>query len=406
MTRRRFLQACAAAPLSAAAVSRTAAVLAAAAPAARPQIVPPDASFMATLTELLEVSSVPGISIGVVQRGRVVWQAQAGVTDLKMKTPVSAQTIWKAASLSKQVTGYAALRLVDAGELELDRPLADYLAADAPSNPAARKITARHVLTHSSGLPNWRRTAELVPEFAPGTGFRYSGEGYFYLARCLERITGLGFESHMQARVFAPLGMASSTYLWRADLATDLATGYHRDNVAWDDAPWRDAVHRKLSSGGLPPEQWTLDRVAAAMAPTASPDQGIPLLPGSVYYPNPAMSLMTRVPDYLAVVARFTTVLGDRLDLSARSRAMAAAPMVPVNHAVSWGMGWGIEHAHGTSYLFQHGSLAGACMTFVLLHPQSETGIVAFTNHGNGQRVIERVFGAATGHEHPVFLWA
>ncbi len=45
-------------------------------------------------------------------------------------------------------------------------------------------------------------------------------------------------------------------------------------------------------------------------------------------------------------------------------------------------------------------------MTFVLLHPQSETGIVAFTNHANGQRVIERVFGAATGHEHPVFLWA
>src|SRR5437868_4221001 len=81
-----------------------AAVLAAPALAARPQIVPPDASFMATLPGLLEVSSVPGISIGVVQRGRVVWQAQAGVTDLKMKTPVSAQTIWKAASLSKQVT--------------------------------------------------------------------------------------------------------------------------------------------------------------------------------------------------------------------------------------------------------------------------------------------------------------
>ncbi len=59
-------------------------------------------------------------------------------------------------------------------------------------------------------------------------------------------------------------------------------------------------------------------------------------------------------------------------------QAFAAAPLcaAAVSRAVSWGPGWGIEHAHGTSYLFQHGSLAGACMTFVLLHPQSETGIV------------------------------
>lgn len=85
---------------------------------------------------------------------------------------------------------------------------------------------------------------------------------------------------------------------------------------------------------------------------------------------------------------------------------MAAQSMARVNPAISWGLGWGIETAGGTPYLFQHGSLAGACTTFVLLHPQSQTGIAVFTNHINGQRVADRIFCAPTGREHPVFLWA
>lgn len=65
-----------------------------------------------------------------------------------------------------------------------------------------------------------------------------------------------------------------------------------------------------------------------------------------------------------------------------------------------------IETAGGSPYLFQHGSLAGACTNFVLMEPHSQTGFVVFTNHINGQRVAERIFRAATGREHPVFLWA
>jgi CubicO group peptidase (beta-lactamase class C family) len=372
---------------------------------AGPAIMRPAAEFLESLPDLLEISGVPGIAIGLVMRGRTTWQHHAGMTD-KAGSPAGPTTIWKAASLSKQVSGYAARRLVDAGVLDLDRPLASYLGEAAPTDAGARQITARHVLTHSSGLPNWRRTPDIVPQFAPGSFFLYSGEGYFLLARAIERITGIGFEAYMQQAVFRPLGMSSSTYFRRPDLAARLAPGHHWEGTPWDDPSWRDRAHQSMVSTGLPETQWTLDRVAQAMAPASGPNQGVPRLPGETYYPNPAMSLMTTVADYIAIVSRFLTPMGDGLDLSPRLRAMAAQPMVRVNPAMSWGVGWGIESAGGSPYLFQHGSLTGANTTFVLLHPQSQTGIAAFTNHSNGQRVIDRIFRAATGREHPVFLWA
>ena len=370
-----------------------------------PTIMQPEADFLTSLPDLLDISCVPGIGMGLLSRGRMSWHSYAGVAD-KEGPAVGPDTIWKAASLSKQVSGYAALRLIDAGALDLDRPLAFYLGNNAPADMAARQITTRHVLTHTSGLPNWRRTRDLVPQFAPGKGFLYSGEAYFLLARCIERITGTGFEAYMQQAVFKPLGMNSSTFLWRPDLATRLAPGHHWDGASWDDASWRDRLRAKMIASGSPAAEWTLDRVAREMAPTSAPAQGLPLLPGETYYPNRAMSLMTTIPDYLALASRFLRPAGDGLDLSPRLRAMAVQPMVRVNRAVSWGLGWGIETAGGMPYLFQHGSLAGACTTFVLLHPPSQTGIVVFTNHINGQRIIERIFRAATRREHPVFLWA
>ncbi|WCM29589.1 beta-lactamase family protein [Sphingomonas sp. QA11] len=360
---------------------------------------------MTSLPGLMEVAGVPGISIGLVARGQAIWQAHVGAAE-KDGAAVGPTTIWKAASLSKQVSCYAALRLADTVALDLDRPLVFYLGADALPDVAARRITARHVLTHSSGLPNWRQTREIVPAFAPGSQFRYSGEGYFLLARCIEKITGVGFEAYMQDAVFEPLGMNSSTFLWRPDLPERLVPGHHWEGTPWDDASWRDRLHARIAAGGLPAAQWTLDRVAAAMAPVSGADKGVSPLPGAIYYPNPAMSLMTTIADYLRIAARFTTSFGDGLDLSPRLRALAARPLVRVNRAISWGLGWGNEMADGMSCLFQNGSLAGACSSFCLLHPPSETGMAVFTNHINGPRVIDRILRAATGREHPVFLWA
>ena len=217
MNRRRLLQAVAIAPILGAGTDSFGGL---ATRNSSQRIAPPGADFMATLPRLLEISSVPGICIGVLAEGKMIWEAHAGVADLGTGIPVGSNTLWRAVSLTKQVTGYAAMRMIDERTLELDRPIADYLDKDAPKSRAARRITARHVLTHTSGLPNWRKTSEIRTEFESGTKFRYSGEGYFYLARGMERIAGHGFEAYMRDTTFAPLRMSSSTYLWRPDLAT------------------------------------------------------------------------------------------------------------------------------------------------------------------------------------------
>ncbi|HEY6375054.1 MAG TPA: serine hydrolase domain-containing protein [Edaphobacter sp.] len=198
-----------------------------------PAIVPPDDAFMATLPRLMELAQLPGVGIGVVQGDQLIWQHYAGVANAATKAPITVDSLFPAASMGKPVFAYAVLQLVDEGKLDLDRPLKLYLQDNTLSGSYGERVTARHVLSHSSGLPNWRdgrdQPLTLTPSFEPGTRFRYSGEGFYCLQRCVEKITGVGFEQWIQDRMMKPLGMRSSTYLWRGDGADRLVAG-HKGN--------------------------------------------------------------------------------------------------------------------------------------------------------------------------------
>ena len=101
----------------------------------------------------------------------------------------------------------------------------EYLSDGAPTGKWSDKITARHILSHSSGLPNWRPEKDLTAAFEPGTKFGYSGEGFYFLQRCVEHITGVGAEQWLQDTVMKPIGMTSSTYLWRTDGDARIVSG-------------------------------------------------------------------------------------------------------------------------------------------------------------------------------------
>ena len=123
--------------------------------------------------------------------------------------------------MGKQFFAFGALLLAEEEKLDLNKPLKEYLADGGATGKWSDKITARHVLSHSSGLMNWRwdKDQELTPASEPGTNFRHSGEGFYLLQRCVEPITGIGYEQWMQDRVMKPLEMKSSTPLvesgWR-----------------------------------------------------------------------------------------------------------------------------------------------------------------------------------------------
>lgn len=357
---------------------------------------------METLPRLMELAQLPGLGIGVVHSDRLVWQHYAGVANAKTKTPISPASLFPAASMGKQVFAYAVLQLVDAHKLDLDRPLRQYVNEDAPTGEFGEHITARHILSHSSGLPNWRGEANepLVSAFEPGTKFRYSGEGFYYLQRVVEKITGIGCEAYMREHVFKPLGMDSSTYLWRADAGERLVSG-HRGEEPFDNRAFGEQLFQLIEKSGIPLEKWNHDRIVQEMAKVLTP----PHTPApNETSPNVAFSLLTTVTDYAAFVTRITTPRGDGFDLKPETRAAMMTPYSHVNSALSWGLGWGLEEDGGAKCLWQWGD-NGGWKNIVIVHPESRSALFVFTNGGNGMRVVERIAKAATGRDHPLFLW-
>jgi CubicO group peptidase (beta-lactamase class C family) len=193
----------------------------------------PKEEALATILEreiprLMETANIPGISIAVVQDSQVFWKKAFGVRSRETNEPVDENTMFEAASLTKTATAYAAMRLVERGELDLDKPLFEYFPNQEYPKLAKderyKKITARLVLTHTTGLPNWG--SQLMRE--PGIQYAYSGEGFLYLGRTIEQISGISLQEFAQKEIFDPLGMAHTSYVWNDTYAANGACGHDR----------------------------------------------------------------------------------------------------------------------------------------------------------------------------------
>src|SRR4030095_7755799 len=170
------------------------------------------------IPRLMKFADIPGMSAALINNGKLVWRKNFGVTNGETGEVVTDSTIFEAASLTKIVTAYAALQLVDQGKLNLDTPLNRYLGNnyDCGNDERINLITARRILTHSTGFPNWRPegSATLPIIFNPGEKFSYSGEGFVYLSKVIEKITAINFDDYVEQKVFNPLKMSSSSLVW------------------------------------------------------------------------------------------------------------------------------------------------------------------------------------------------
>lgn len=191
----------------------------------------------------MSAGNVPGLSVAVINHREVVYARALGFVDLSRQTPVTGCTIFEGASITKPLFGYLVMMFVEDGSLELDRPLHEYLPnGDLGVDDRYLAITARMVLSHQTGLPNWwsdepERARSL--NFAPGSGFGYSGEGYQYLARVLQEIAGVdgpGLEALFQDRVARPLGMTHTQIIPSRELLARKAAPHLSDGT--QAAPW------------------------------------------------------------------------------------------------------------------------------------------------------------------------
>ncbi|MDH5821700.1 serine hydrolase [Luteimonas sp. RD2P54] len=187
----------------------------------------------------MEAAGVPGLAIAVLRDGRIVHQGAYGVKHAANREPVTPDTLFEAASLSKPVFAAFVVLQAEQGLLDLDRPLYRYLPhPDLAGDPRHRRLTARMVLAHASGLPNWRQDTggELKFLFEPGTRFGYSGEAYEYLKDVLKHLLGVddaGLQARLEADVFGPIGAPSMRYTWDASIPARKAYG-HRGGTPTD----------------------------------------------------------------------------------------------------------------------------------------------------------------------------
>jgi CubicO group peptidase (beta-lactamase class C family) len=332
-----------------------------------------------------------------------VWSRGFGQATETPRTPVSDDTVFEAVSLGKPLFAYAVLRLVDAGLLDPDRPLYDYLRIPDADNPLMRKVTPRHALSHTTGLSNWReQPGPMLPATEPGTAFSYSGEGYFYLQRVVEALTDRPFARFMQDHVLDPFGMSQSSYVWLPRFGSHKAVGRDAKGLELDVV---GAIGRRAEElareWGKPVLDWRYDDAARAV-PLMNP--AWPALP-LYMVPNAAGSLLTTVKDY----SRFLLRLVARpprpgLALGDASRKAMVAPQVRLNRALFWGLGWGIQRDENGEVLWHWGA-NNSFRNFVIAEPAAGRAVVAFTNGDGGPKVYERVIAAVTGHDHPAFLW-
>jgi len=363
--------------------------------------------FPTRLATLTGAACVPGLCAILVRNGEVAWVHAVGVTKAGTMQKVDADTIFESASISKAVFAYIALQLADQGILELDRPLAEYFRPDyLPPDTAMAAITARHVLTHSSGLPNWgddEKPESFTPRFQPGSHFSYSGEGFFWLQLVAEKLTNEGLDAMARRLLFNPAGMTRSTFAAYID-DPNVAWGHVGGRVARSQG-WRDVssfVSRLAAQWKKPVRDWTQgDWIkAGASADTKSSP------PKRVRFANAASSLLTSTRD----LARFAVLLSGRnrtgWQIREATRVAMTSPTVVVRQGVPhwWGLGVEIENGTRGLRIGHEGNNDGRCAAYMATEPESGNALVIMTNDGAGFGVYQRMVQTITGRDQLSFI--
>ena len=160
------------------------------------------ADLATELPRLIKTVEIPGASMAVIRDGKVDWVGAAGVIAPGSTIPVRTDTVFRAASLTKTVFAYIVFRLADRGVIDLDAPLAGYVSYPrAEHDERHKKITARMVLSHTTGFPNWAWGQDHIPiQLQPGEAWGYSGEGFVYLQKAVEKLTGMNSRTSPAAK--------------------------------------------------------------------------------------------------------------------------------------------------------------------------------------------------------------
>lgn len=296
----------------------------------------------AAISTWLQENKVPALGVGIIRDGKLREVNVYG--HLQKDVPAPHDALWNVASLAKPIVSMLTLRLVAEGKWQLDEPLAKYwVDPDVAADPRHAKLTTRHVLTHRTGFANWRSMEEskkLTFHFEPGAETRYSGEGFEYLRRTLEKKFGKSLAELSKTYIFNVVGMPDTQQAWTA----------RTDESRF--ARWHDAEGQNVYT----------DHKTTRV--------------------NAADDLITTVEDY----GRFGAWVLSGASLPPALFTEMATPQG------SMGLGWEvlIGLPNGEYALVHTGRDRGVTALIALL-PKSGQGLVMMTNSDSSMRVFEKV---------------
>ena len=328
---------------------------------------------------------VPGVSVAVINDGKIEWARGYGVKETGGQDPVTPETLFQAASISKPVTALGVLCLVDKGILDLDAPVNDKLVSwKIPENEFSEKekVTLRLLLTHSAGLNvsgfpgyatsdriptpvqvlNGDRPANTPPvhiHMIPGSQWRYSGGGFVVAQLLLTDVTGKPFQDYMKTAVLDPLGMRHSTFErpLPLDKAARAASG-HEMNGAAVKGKWH--IYPELAAAGLWTTPSDLCRVAIELEKSAAGESNLII-----------------------------------------SKEMAGKMLTP--GIGNWGLGIGLgapTTEERRSFSHGGGNKGFSCMLFAFVHKGQ--GAVVMTNSDNGNGLVMEILRSLSS----VYEWS
>jgi CubicO group peptidase (beta-lactamase class C family) len=329
------------------------------------------AEIDATMTRLMKAGEVTGAGIAILNNGKVAYLKAYGFRDKEKNLPLTVDSVMSAASISKVAFAYLAMELVDDGVLDLDKPVYQYLPkplpeypkyADLAGDPRYKRITARMLLSHTSGFANWRWMEDdrkLKIHFEPGSRYAYSGEGIDLLQLVVETIAKKPLDVLMQERVFQPLGMTRTSMVWQERFESDFANGYDEYGRSVGAHRWKNA--------------------------------------------DAAGSMQTTISDQ----ARFLQAVMEGRLLKSKTRAQIVSPQVQIlskhqfptlsdetnddkSIRLSYGLAWGLYWTPYGEVFFKEGHDDG-WRNYAVAFDKEKSGLVILTNSGNGEGIFKDV---------------
>jgi CubicO group peptidase (beta-lactamase class C family) len=307
------------------------------------------------VTTLMHKENIPGLSLVYIKGGKLQEQYALGVLSTATHAAVNDSTVFSAASLSKSIFTWVVFHLVETHQLDLDLPLFNYYAyKDVEGDERYKLVTARMILTHTSGLPNWRKKGSpLRFKYNPGQQFSYSGEGFVWLSKVVEKITGKETEEYIRETVFKPLGMRHTSYIWQTSFGNNYALPHTND--------------------GKPEEK---------------------------YFPagaNVAHSLQTTAVDYGTFLAAMLQDEKFMAVLQSDTGAMVA-------QRLRWKAGLGYEQTNQGPAFWQWGD-NDTFKAFMLGYPGKKEGLVYFTNSFHGLKIAKDLLRIFINSNQPCIDW-